>query len=467
MPAPGVAESLQTSNNRTTTEVLTTSAATAAGDTLVIAYASDFYSLATMPEVTSSAGTLTAVRTVDVGTNIGHIKTYTVEVATAGAKTVTFPNHSDADIFGVVLRTAGPVTVDVHGGQFAVTATTSHVAPSVVTTGADRQLVGIWLATDSATTFPADPYTNPAGMTERAEPLASPFAALLVCTQEIAASGATGSRTATFFQAEPYGAISIALAGASGGVAASGRSALALAGSGTARKVAAVTGTVSLAGVGAAVGRKVAPVSGRTAVAVAATGAARKAAPASGDTALAVAALGVTRKTAPAVGRADLIAAALATTRKAAPATGTTAAALATSSTVAKRAPGSGTGALALAGRHSQTVSRAVSGIVGLGLAGRAIAVKSAPASSVAALGVRADAAARKRVPVGGRIYVLVVGAPELGEPDITPGLMATRDRAGVMAERRRRMGAGADAGQRPGPEMTTTARNGSGMGES
>lgn len=219
MPEPAVAESLQTSNNRTTTEVLSTSAGTAAGDTLLIAYASDFYAIGTMPEATSSAGTLTPVRTVDIGSNIGHIKTYTVPVASAGAKTVTFPNHSDADIFGAVLRISASVTVDDHQGQFSATATVSHVAPSVTTTGADRLLVCVWLATDCSTSFPADPYTNPGGMTERAEPLASPFAALLVCTQGIAASGATGTRTATFFQAEPYGSISIALAGAGGAAA--------------------------------------------------------------------------------------------------------------------------------------------------------------------------------------------------------------------------------------------------------
>ncbi|MFI6296712.1 hypothetical protein ACIBEJ_34340 [Nonomuraea sp. NPDC050790] len=207
-----IAEVLKTSNSRTTTEVLTTSAGTAAGDKLAVFYGSDWFSLASMPEVTSSAGTPDPVRTVDAGTNVGHIKSYTIDVTTSGAKTVTIPAHVDADIFGVVLRISGSFTVDDDDGQFSATGTVSHTAPSLTTTGADRLLVCCFLACDVNTGF-TDPYVHPAGMTERAQPIASPFAAMLVATQDIVAAGSSGTRTATCFQAEPYAAISLALAG--------------------------------------------------------------------------------------------------------------------------------------------------------------------------------------------------------------------------------------------------------------
>ncbi|WP_157253193.1 hypothetical protein [Nonomuraea typhae] len=214
MPAPAVAEVLQTTNGRTTTEVLNTAAGTAVGDTLVIVYASDFFALATMPEATSSAGTLSAVRTIDIGTNLGHIKTYTCAVTSGGSHTVTIPAHSGCDIFGVVLRLSTAATVDAHDGQIDPTeSTTSHVAPSVTTTGADRLLVACWLGTNVNTGWSSPPYTAPGSMTDRAQPNSSPFSGLLVATQEIAAAGATGTRTATFFRDEAWGSISIALAG--------------------------------------------------------------------------------------------------------------------------------------------------------------------------------------------------------------------------------------------------------------
>ncbi|MFI6496890.1 hypothetical protein [Nonomuraea typhae] len=217
MPAPAISETLKTSNGRFTTEVLTTSAGTAAGDTLVIFYASDFFSLATMPDVTSSAGTPTLEHTTEVGTNLGHIKAYTLAVTSSGSKTVTIPAHVDCDIFGVVLRIPAAITVDDHQGQIDTTETlTAHVAPSVTTLGADRLLAIAWLGTNVNTGWSNPPYTAPGSMTERAQPHSSPYAALMVATQEISASGATGTRTATFFRAESYGAASLALAGPAG-----------------------------------------------------------------------------------------------------------------------------------------------------------------------------------------------------------------------------------------------------------
>lgn len=216
--APTPVEFLETADSVFTTQVLTTSGATAAGDTLVIAYGSDFYTFASMPNVTSSAGTPALVASMTMGDNIGHAKVFTCAVASGGAKTVTIPAHTDCDIHGVVMRFPGAVTLDgTPTSQFVATNTTAaHVAPSMTTTDIDRLLVCVWLTT-SGPGFVGEPYVLPGGMTKRGETGASPFSDMCVGTESIAAAGATGTRTATWVDTKRYGSISLALAGAGGG----------------------------------------------------------------------------------------------------------------------------------------------------------------------------------------------------------------------------------------------------------
>lgn len=212
--SPVPAEALETPDGVFTTQTLTTSVATAAGDTLVIAYGSDAYTFAGMPDVTSSAGTPSLITSMTMGDNIGHCKTYICPVSSGGAKTVTIPAHVDCDIHGIVMRFPGAVTVDgTPQSQFVATNTTaSHVAPSMTTTAADRLLVCVWLTT-SGPTFTGEPYILPGGMVKRGETGASPFSDMCVGTEDRPTAGATGTRTATWVDLKRYGAISFALAG--------------------------------------------------------------------------------------------------------------------------------------------------------------------------------------------------------------------------------------------------------------
>lgn len=217
-----VAEVLETPESSSTSQVLSTAAGTAAGDTLVVLYGSDFYELADMPDVTSSAGTPTLIGWTDIGNNLGHIKAYTVAVASGGAKTVTIPAHIDCDITGVVLRISGTATLDGSTASQIDTSNTvaAHVAASVTTSAADRLLVCCWLKTNAGSNWTGEQYAVQASMTKRAETAARPFCAMAVATEDIAAAGTTGTRTATWFEPKMYGAISFALAGSGGGAAA-------------------------------------------------------------------------------------------------------------------------------------------------------------------------------------------------------------------------------------------------------
>lgn len=209
-----VVEALKTINNQSAQEILSTSSGTASGDSLVIAYGADAGNLASMPDATSSAGALSSIRTADAGNGNGHIKTYMGSAATGGAKTITFPAFGGNDLFGVVLRIPGALTVDDSAANFDAAGSASQVAPSVTTIGTDRLLVCVWLTYSVFSGWSSEPYTLPGGMTAQAAPWASPFASVMVATEDIPAAGSTGTRTATFFQSKAYCSLTIALAGA-------------------------------------------------------------------------------------------------------------------------------------------------------------------------------------------------------------------------------------------------------------
>lgn len=268
MTVPVVVEVLETPDGVFTTQVLNTSASTAAGDTLIIWYGSDFYTFASMPNVTSSAGTCTLITSVSLGDNVGHQKVFICPVTSGGSKSITIPAHTDCDIHGVVWRISSTVTADVSATQFDPNNTTDlHVAPSVTTTGADRLLGCCWL-TPNGPSWTGEAYAPPGSMTKKGETDASPFSAMMAAVEDIAAAGATGTRTATWVAARKYSAITVALAGSGGsGVAVTGRSFAAVSSQATVRKVAAVTAITSLAAAGRATVAKKAPASGASYVA--------------------------------------------------------------------------------------------------------------------------------------------------------------------------------------------------------
>lgn len=219
MTAVVPAASGQTPDAVTTTQVVNTDACNV-GDTLFIAYGTDAFDLATMPEATSSAGALVAGPVMDIGTNLGHLKTYTVVVTTPGVKTITFPNHSGCDVHGHWVRYPEAMAIDVTATNIVTSNSTSaHVAPSVDPTGVDRSLVCVWLTTNGPGMV-GNPYVVPGGMTKQQETIASPFSDMCSATEELAADTPTGTRTATWLANARYGAVSVALARLTAGGAA-------------------------------------------------------------------------------------------------------------------------------------------------------------------------------------------------------------------------------------------------------
>lgn len=203
---PTIAEVLHTENNRTTDQTLTTAAGTAAGDTIVVVYGSDYYTLADMGEVTASSGTPDDVwhsggGDVDMHSDGGnlymHAKAYVWAVEDDGAVDVVIPAAINCDIHGVLLRFSGQVAVDAFaaGAWNGTTSTHDAVAPSVVASAAGEMLIAAWIMKSGD--FPGA-YTIPGGMSRSADTDANPFSAMTVATESISSSGATGTRTATW-----------------------------------------------------------------------------------------------------------------------------------------------------------------------------------------------------------------------------------------------------------------------------
>lgn len=212
MPAPTPVAAGQTPDGVTTTQVINTDACNI-GDTLYIAYGSDAFDLAGMPDATSSAGALAPLTPVDLGLNAGHLKRYTVVCTSAGVKTITFPAHGGGDIHGHWVRVNEECSVDAGtDAQNVVTGNTtaSHDAPSVDPNGVDRLLVCTWFTT-SGPAFTGQPYVLPGSVTKRAETGASPFSDMCTGTEPLAADTPTGVRTATWVQPKRYLAASVAL----------------------------------------------------------------------------------------------------------------------------------------------------------------------------------------------------------------------------------------------------------------
>lgn len=212
---PSVAQVWETPDGVFSTQVIATNGLVV-GHTLIVWYGSDFYDIATMPSVTSTAGTCELITTVDMGATSGHIKVFKCEIVNGGDRTVTIPAHQDCDIHGIVWRIPGLVTVDDFDSLFDANNTTDvHTAPSVDTNGTNRLLGCCWI-TPSGPSFTGEPYQPQASMTEKGETGASPFSAMMAAVEDIPSAGPTGTRTATWVAARRYGAITVALADAGG-----------------------------------------------------------------------------------------------------------------------------------------------------------------------------------------------------------------------------------------------------------
>jgi hypothetical protein len=214
--AVAVREHLEGATLSSATITLNTGAGTQAADLLLVMHMTTFYAAAAM--LTPSGGGTwqgpIAVARNDA-TNAPHIKAWWREVTAGGAQTVNV-NHSNSDAphhaHLLVLSgadTAAPVSGSgVLDNGFG----TAQTAPSV--TGSNGGLLMCGYVSDDIVT-----YTAPAGMTGFSSN--NSFSVAHGAYEVLAASGATGVRTATSSAAKTHTALSVAIA--PGAAAAVGR----------------------------------------------------------------------------------------------------------------------------------------------------------------------------------------------------------------------------------------------------
>ncbi len=181
-----------------------------AGDTLLIAHATNTNPFPGDP--TSTAGTVTSQATVTNGfAGRCRLTVYTVPVASTGTKTVTFTGGSGGDIQGHALVLAGGVNADGTTTEDGVdSGSATHTMPTLTTTGAADLLVAFFAAfqTDVA----GDYWTAGASLTEQVESFDTNQLVLGTFTNQLSASGSTGTRSVTpAISDNRYVAIGIAL----------------------------------------------------------------------------------------------------------------------------------------------------------------------------------------------------------------------------------------------------------------
>jgi hypothetical protein len=215
---------VQTNNGSSpTTTVVTPSDATAAqvGDVLLVIHGNDFYPAANMPTPTVSPGspTLTPVPNgaADSGDTGAHIKSYTATVATAGAQTVSVTETGSADeekvlVVYVLAGADAANPIDDAAATFGTSAT-PQPAPSVSPSTADALLICHNNSGGGASTAS---YITPGGMVEQYEIHVGGLSGV-GATEQLVASGATGTRTFTAASSVQWAAVSIAIRSAATG----------------------------------------------------------------------------------------------------------------------------------------------------------------------------------------------------------------------------------------------------------
>lgn len=192
-----------------------------AGDLAVVIYFNDYYALADMgtPSVTAGTSfTLTAVTngTADAGSPNAHAKCYTGTVAANGHFTVSATetgSHDEEKGILVWVLSGADTSTPIDGGASGAanntgTSDNNQAAPSVSPSGSDAFLI---CHTNSGTGAASASYTPPSGMTELTEYHIGSGLSGSVASLQLAASGATGTKTFLAASATPYAAVSLAI----------------------------------------------------------------------------------------------------------------------------------------------------------------------------------------------------------------------------------------------------------------
>jgi hypothetical protein len=210
---------LGTDNGGSATVSVTTSespSATQVGDLVVVIYHNDYYTLAAMGTPTATGSpTLTAVTngTADGGSTFAHIKAYTYVVNTGGAQTISATEGGAHDeekgMAAYVLSGADTSTpIDIAGNTTSATVDVTQIVSSISPTTTDAFLIA---AVNSGNGLPATSYTSPGSMTERYDNNVGGLTSVSA-TQQLSASGATGTRTFTAASTGcPWAAVMIAV----------------------------------------------------------------------------------------------------------------------------------------------------------------------------------------------------------------------------------------------------------------
>lgn len=221
----GTTPAVATSGTATVATTLSGTRQPQAGDLLVIIHFNDYYTLAAMPTPTVGGSTsgVTAITngTVDGGANIGHIKSYTYAVGSTGDLTVSVTETGAGDeekgLVVYVLSgadTAAPISGGSAGaaGTFDTNSLASHVLTGVTPAEADAFLIG---HDSSGTSSTPSGYTTPG--TEQYDGTFAGFLSYCGWTEQLSASGATGTRTVTPGTSCPFHGLVVTIKTASGG----------------------------------------------------------------------------------------------------------------------------------------------------------------------------------------------------------------------------------------------------------
>lgn len=197
-------------------------------DIIYIVHHNDFYTASTMPTPTVD-GSTTGVNTI-TGTGIpagsgagdqGNIKVYWWKNTSAGDRTVAVDETGSDDeekalevyvLSGV--NTASPID-DAAGGNGGATSTTSPVAPAVSPPTTDAFLI---CSTNSGGGSNGVSYTAPSGMSESCDFVVASIMSVGAATQQLSASGSTGTKTFTAAGNATYVSVSVAFKTAAAGV---------------------------------------------------------------------------------------------------------------------------------------------------------------------------------------------------------------------------------------------------------